>query len=161
MLLSMRSLCPLACLMACTFTGPGERDAGGIDAVIEYGVVEEMMVPSRGEMQVSSFVLEQGVPYRLRASGTYFFALQVLGDAEYFGFNNGPPLDASVNIDVGLAVNDATVDINRTPRWGTYSEAHVYETPWPGAGAPITAQLHDGQYNDNDGELKLEILAPR
>ncbi|HSJ99773.1 MAG TPA: hypothetical protein VK932_00975 [Kofleriaceae bacterium] len=156
----MRSLCSLALLAACTFDSPklgvdgAPPDGGG-----EWTVVETLMVPVRGETVTSKRVLQQGVGYRLRASGTAYVALQTLGDAEYYNFNNGSPVDGAVNIDVGLAVNDSTIDATRTPRWGAYTDTHVYEVDWTGDGAPIVAQFHDGNTANNDGMLTLEILA--
>ena len=163
----MRSLCPLAFLAACQFSSPtakvdAERSDGGGGG--EWVQVDELSIPvnSVTARVTSTFVLQANVGYRLRASGTFFTtSLGRLGDAEYYNFNVGPPVDEAAGIDVGLAVNDPIVDGTRTPRWGAYSAEHVYEVPWMGAGAPIIVQLHDGNYADNVGALKLEILALR
>jgi hypothetical protein len=157
---TMRSLCSLALIAACTFDSPklggdgAPPDGGGT-----WTVVEELMVPVRGETVTSKLVLQQGVRYRLRASGMAFVALQTFGDAEYYNFNNGPPVDGAVGIDIGLAVNDSTIDATRTPRWGAYSDTHVYEVAWTGDGAPIVAQFHDGNSANHIGTLTLAILA--
>jgi hypothetical protein len=169
MIRGMRPRCLLACLAACTFAActfsapkldadaaPGDGDGGGV-----WTVVEELTVPVRGEMVTSTVVLQAGVGYRLRASGTCYVALQTLGDAEYYDFPD-PPVDGTVGgVDVGLAVNDSIIDGTRTPRWGAYSDTHVYEVEWMGNGAPIVAQFHDGNTSNNGGMLTLAILALR
>jgi hypothetical protein len=156
----MRSLCSLALLAACTFGSPKlGADGAPPDGGGEWTVVEALVVSVRGETVTSTFVLQQGVRYRLRASGMAYVALQTFGDAEYYNFNNGPPIDGAVGIDVGLAVNDSTIDATRTPRWGAYSDTHVYEVEWTGDGASIVAQFHDGNTANNSGTLTLEILA--
>ena len=156
----------LAGLAACSFgspkSGPDGGDDGGDDGGGSGGdwtVVEVLSVPASGAVAVSDLVLEAGVGYRLRASGTCMVTFNMVADAEYFGFNMGLPMDVAVNIDLGLAVNDMDIDIVRTPRWGTYNPEHKYEIAWPGVGGPIVAQLHDGRYSDNSGSLTLEILA--
>jgi hypothetical protein len=157
----MRSLCSLALLAACTFDSPklgvdgAPPDSGGG----EWTVVDTLVVSVRGEPITSTFVLQQGGRYRLRASGTAYVAAQTLGDAEYYNFNNGAPIDGAVGVDVGLAVNDSTIDATRTPRWGAYTDTHVYEVDWTGDGVAIVAQFHDGNTSNNDGTLTLEILA--
>ncbi len=157
---AMRSLCPLACLAACTFGSP-KLDTDAPDGSGEWTVVETLMVPVRGEPVTSMLVLQQGVRYRLRASGMAYVALQTFGDAEYYDFNNGPPIDGAVGLDIGLAVNDSVIDGTRTPRWGAYSDTHVYEVEWTGDGAPIVAQFHDGNTANHIGELALAILELR
>lgn len=168
MIRGMRSLCPLACLAtctfaACTFSAPkldadaapadGDRDSGG-----EWTVVEELTVSARGEPVTSTTVLRDGIGYRLRASGTCYVVLQTLGDAEYYDFPNSL-IDGVSGVDIGLAVNDSTINATRTPRWGAYNDTHVYEVAWTGNGAPIVAQFHDGNTVNNAGTLTLAILA--
>jgi hypothetical protein len=158
--LAVRFLWSLACLAACN--GDEPRD----DAKIPdgpAGMLEELSIPVGGTVVSSTVVLQSGVRYRLRASGTYFYAAaqNVLGDAEYFGFNAGGPTDTEAGVDVGLAVNDSVVDANRMPKWGAYTDTHVYEVEWTGAGATIDVQLHDGNYSNNVGSLTVAIfMAP-
>jgi hypothetical protein len=173
----MRPLCTLACLAACSFSSPkaspnASPDAGvdapagadagpGADAAQEWTLVDELSVPTTGATVMSAFVLQAGVHYRLRASGVFVIQSPqgTPSDAEYWNFNVPPPTDGVAGVDVGLAVNDLTVDENRTPRWGPYSATHVYEIDWMGNGAALVAQLHDGNYANNTGTLNLAILA--
>jgi hypothetical protein len=159
----MRSLCPLAFLAACHFSSPSGIDAGRTDGGGEYTMVEELVVPSDGLVVISTTLLQAGVVYRLRASGSYWFnfAGNQRGDAEYFGYNSGDPTDVVGGIDIGIAVNDAIIDGTRTPRWGAYTEPHTYEVEWIGDGKTIFVQLHDGNYDNNDGTMDLAIFAPR
>jgi len=161
----MRLLCPLACLAACTFSSPhGGSDAGGDDVDARdpsWVAIDTLTVPADGTAITSKVTLQAGVTYLLRASGTYYYDIQRLGDAEYFeGTVLGTHFDGESGVDVGLAVNDTLVDMDRTPKWGPYNDTHIYEVEWPGAGTPITAQLHDGQYTINSGALGLLILKP-
>ena len=161
----MRSLDPLAFLAACTFNRIDPTDiidaAPPIDAdEREWVVIETLSVPSKGMLITSTKVLRTGVPYRLRASGTFYYDTQVFADAEYFDVDVGrTPMDSLSGVDGGLAVNDATVGPVRDFKWGAFSAGHVYEAEWIGDGAPITAQIHDGNYGGNAGSLTLEILA--
>jgi hypothetical protein len=164
MIRAMRLLCPLACLAACTFSSPKAGGGDDIDARGsggEWSVVETLTVPTTGATVPSTLTLQAGIGYRLRASGMFYVGSQRLGDAEYYDFNRGPPIDGAANIDVGLAVNDPIVDANRTPRWGLFRGTHIYEVPWTGDGLPLVAQFHDGYYLDNAGTLTLEILELR
>jgi hypothetical protein len=169
MIEAVRPLCLLACLAGCSFSSPKASpdaddggDGGGIDSGGQWVVVETLTIPADGTEVPSTTVLQAGVGYQLRAMGTYTFKLNPvpsMGDAEYVGFDINALMDSVSGVDVGLAVNDTTVDSNRTPRWGQYTNTHVYEAPWIGDGAVITAKLHDGQYADNSGTLTLQILA--
>lgn len=125
-----------------------------------WAVIDTLTVPATGVMVTSAVTLERGVGYRLRASGTWIIQ-SVPGtqaDAEWWDFNN--PMDGVTGIDVGLAIDDTTVNATRTPKWGAYTPTHVYEVDWPGGGRPIVAMIHDGNYANNAGSLTLEILAP-
>lgn len=148
----MRLACSLALLTAaCRFDLPEE---------VEWVVAEELAVPADGTKTTSALVLEAGVRYRLRASGTIRCGFDVFGDAEFYGVQpNGEVMDGTPALDFGLAVNDAIVDGARTPRWGAYDAAHRYEIEWMGDGAPLVAQVHDDSYAYASGTLTLEILA--
>lgn len=124
----------------------------------EWIVLDELSVPVSSAAVSSARELRAGVSYLLRASGTYFSAANTLADAEYFGFNNGMPVDTLSGIDVGLAVNDTVVDGNRVPKWGAYKDTHIYEIEFIGTGTQISAQLHDATYGNNTGSLTLTIL---
>ena len=169
MIRSMRFLCPLACLAACTFSrvdpddgGPTDGDGGG-DGGGTWFLIDELSVltgPAPTAV-MSSVTLAQGVVYRLRASGKYFHEVGAEADAEYVDINYDPRGDIVSGIDVGLAVDDSSIDEDRTPRWGAYRDDHVYEVEWTGNGAPIAAQLHDGNYTTNAGTLTLQIFERR
>jgi hypothetical protein len=62
-------------------------------------------------------------------------------------------------IDVGIGVNDASIDGTTTPSWGPYASTHVYEVMWAGDGNPISVRYHDGYYPNNSGSIVVEILA--
>jgi hypothetical protein len=157
----MRLVGPLICLAACSFPSPKFGD--DTEPVEEWTVIEEMSVRTDGTVITSVMALERDVDYQLRASGTYyfFFVKDQKGDAEFHAFNVASPVDGESGIDVGLAIDDTVVDSVRTPRWGPYNDAHVYQVDWRGEGRQITAQLHDGNYDNNVGTLTLEILALR
>jgi hypothetical protein len=158
----MRCLCPLAFLAACTFTGPIDVDAGGggddSGGGGDFIVLEELMVPATGGAVTSTNMLRTGIRYRLRARGTIYVDLQIMADAEFWRVPEQPE-DVISTVDVGLAVNDPTIDNIRTPRWGAYRNTHIYEVEWVGNGGPIVAQFHDGNFTTNSGMLTLEILA--
>jgi hypothetical protein len=170
MIQGMRIPCLLACLAACRFDLP----AGPVDAPPtpdtsddgEFVVIETLAVPSvptgsgmPSPVITSTKVLQAGVTYRLRASGTFFTALQTFADAEYFDIEPGrTPMDAPSGIDVGLAVDEPSLTSTRAFRWGAFSAGHVYEAAFIGKGGTITAQVHDNNYSVNSGTLTLEIL---
>jgi hypothetical protein len=134
----------------------GEGGSGGNPG---WTVVETLTVPGDGSNVVSQMVLEGNVAYRLRASGTFNMNtnLDWMADAEYYNF--AAPIDAVSGVDLGIGVDDATVDAVRAPHWGDYADSHVYEIDFPGTGAAITANYHDAVTYDNEGSLTLAILA--
>ena len=85
------------------------------------------------------------------------------GDADYYWADDLPDItrgDSAGGVDIGLAINDTTIDNNRSPDWGSYTDSHVYETTMAGTGATLTAQFHDPEYSNNSGSLTLEIWGP-
>ncbi len=134
------------------------------DAPPDYVVVEVLVVPVNGDVVTSTTTLEAGVTYRMRASGTFTIniAMGLIGDAEYWDFSDPPTSinDMTGTVDVGMAIDDPTWDLSRTPRWGPYSSSHVYEIEFPGTGDTIDVSYQDGNPNNNAGSLTLEILAP-
>jgi hypothetical protein len=130
--------------------------------------VDRFSVWATGEVRTSGITLQTGVQYRLRASGTYFARVrtsresEIIADAEYANFN--APIDVfysggtSPTVDVGLAIDDDQVGGLAEPAWGAYRPLHVYEVMWIGAGAPITARVHDADYSNNAGALILTIF---
>jgi len=105
----------------------------------------------------STFVPAAGVTYRLRVSGTFSCTFGgAPADAEYW---SATPTDFADAIDFGLSIDDVTVDGVKTPRWGAYSAQSTYEASYVGTGQPLRAILYDSQYDNNTGNLTLEILA--
>ena len=131
------------------------------DAPPVWTTVDTLMVGCGGTTVASTFVLQTGTMYRLRALGecTVNQGNGSRADAEYFGYNVGPSYDAYNGVDSGIAVDDTTPGATKNPRWGAYSAQHTYETMWPGAGAVIQARYHDSAYNNNSGSLTLQIQA--
>ena len=122
-----------------------------------YVLVETLSVPPDGSVVQSQATLATGVVYKLQASGSDGGG----GDAEYdFGGNNNctpyePPTD------LGIGVDDVTVDGEKTPNWGPYSGDHVYTVDFTGKGARIAVNYHDCIYTDNQGGLVVKVFAPR
>lgn len=123
-------------------------------------VIDTLTVPVDGNGVMSAVTLGNGVGYRLRAEGTFVIQSPqgTPADAEWWDYNN-TPVDGVAGVDVGLAVNDSTVNDTRTPKWGAYSSSHVYEVAWVGNGQKLTAALHDGNFTNNTGSLTLKVLA--
>jgi hypothetical protein len=125
-----------------------------------WTVVETIIVDSANpEPEVSTTVLEAGVTYRLRVSGTITNVIDSFqGDADYVDFDN--PRDHGCCEDIGLGIDDLVVnDLDTQPDWGPYKPNHVYEVEWVGKGATITALFQDTFYDNNIGNLTLEIQA--
>ena len=142
-----------------TTTGSGVGGGGVGGAPLSWTVVDTLTVPADGSDVVSTFVLQNGVGYRLRASGTCIVRQGDEGDAEWYDFTDPKTLDTNLTIDVGIGIDDPIVDGTKTPDWGPYTASHVYEVEFAGKGAPITANYHDPVYSNNSGELTVEVLA--
>ena len=104
----------------------------------------------------SKMILEAGVMYRLRASGTASVIDGIIGDADYYDFAS--PKDNACCEDVGIGIDDPAVDLNTTPNWGPYNPSHVYEITWMGSGTALSAAYQDTVYGNNSGNLTIEIL---
>jgi hypothetical protein len=130
------------------------------DALPVWTVVETMTIDTAQATPVlSAMSLGNGVTYRLRAFGIANVIDGITGDAEYYDFAN--PKDTACCEDVGIGIDDPTVDLDTTPDWGPYNAAHIYEIEWVGAGNPISAAYQDTVYGNNNGSLTLEILELR
>lgn len=150
-------------------SAPGTPDGSttaGVDADPSVEVlVDTLTIPAVGTEVDSDVALLAGVTYRLVASGIVTVSNSSGGwsaDAEYFwendqastvydGQGGDPPLD------VGLAIDDNDIDAPKTPDWGPPRSDHTYDALWPGDGSKITAQFHEGNWDNNSGELTLEI----
>jgi hypothetical protein len=136
---------------------PASPDAA-IDATPMWTVIETLTIDTAQSTPiVSQTVLQMGVVYHLRASGTASVIDGIVGDSEYYDF--AAPKDNACCEDVGIGIDDPVVDLNTTPDWGAYNAAHVYEIEWTGMGRPIGAAYQDTVYGNNSGNLTLEILA--
>jgi len=139
----------------------GARPDASFDAMPpSWTVVETMTVDSANSSPTySQTVLENGVVYRLRASGSLSNVIDpYAGDADYFDFGN--PKDLGCCEDIGLGIDDDIVDDKLTaPDWGPYDPSHIYEVEWTGDGTTIFALFQDTYYGNNVGSLTLEILS--
>lgn len=144
-------------------TGGGGSGGAGGEAEPEWVVVETLTVPVDGSTVTSTTVLGSAGTYRLRASGTFTISTtsNILADAEYFDFSAPPGsvTDSGTTVDHGLAIDDSSVDLNRSPKWGSYDPSHVYVVDHPGKDLPVVAQFHDEVVSNNEGSLTLEILS--
>lgn len=104
---------------------------------------------------LSTMPLAASGSYLLRVSGT--FTCTFTGepaDAEFWG---NPPMDFASGIDFGVGIDDLVVD-SAKPHWTATTNDHVYEQPYTGAGRPLQVILYDSQYDNNTGNLTLEIF---
>lgn len=127
-----------------------------------WTVIEIIIVDTANpEPTFSRTVLEAGVVYRLRASGTITNVIDSFqGDADWYDFSD--PKDHGCCEDIGLGIDDLVVDdFDTQPDWGPYDPTHVYEVEWTGDGTTISALFQDTYYGNNIGSLTLEILALR
>lgn len=141
-------------------------------AISGYTLQETVLVPVTGASVSSASSLAQGVQYKLRAMGSATVMVPTVGglyregDAEYgFGAGGFPFLPNQAGacaggVDVGLAVNDPTSGVQKTPSWGAYNGAHVYTADFTGLGAPISLNYHDCTFAGNGGVLTVEIFRP-
>ena len=147
--------------------GAPDDNADASDPILEV-MVDELTIPADGEKVESNVTLDAGTTYRLVVSGVVVVSSTGGGwsaDAEWFwkdsepnsvyeGQTGDPP------IDVGVAIDDDVVAAPKTPDWGNPRANHTYETEWEGDDRTIEAQFHEGNFDNNSGELTLEIWAP-
>lgn len=151
---------------------PGTPDGGpdGFDAsepLLETKI-DELTVPSTGEVVESDVTLESGVTYRLVVSGVVQVSTSGGGfsaDAEYFWRDSDPNavFDGQTGdppIDIGVAIDDTVVNGTKTPDWGGPRLDHTYEDSWPGEDKTIEAQFHERNTDNNTGDFTLEIWEP-
>lgn len=137
---------------------PVDAEPAPADSPPSWVVIETIVIDTANATPVvSQTTLQAGVTYRLRASGVASVIDGIDGDSEYYDFAN--PKDNACCEDVGIGIDDPTVDTTTTPDWGPYNANHVYEIAWPGAGKTISAAYQDTVYGNNSGNLTLEILA--
>ncbi len=141
----------------------GNSDGGPPDAgALEWRVVETLTIDcDEGGEVASATVLSSAGSWRVRAVGTCEISSGRQADAEYFDFNVGSARNRSGSLDLGIAIDDARSARDLAPYWGSYQASHVYELPWTGADAPLSARYVDAFYGDNSGSLTLELLSLR
>jgi len=146
-------------------TDDGPASTGDAPVAATWTVVETMTVPvTNGNVVTSATTLSAGQLYHLRASGTYVTdtASNLLADADYYDYASPKDVtNTGTNCDVGIGIDDSVSDIDKQPKWGAYNTSHVYEIAITGTGAKIHANIHDGVYTNDSGELTLEILELR
>jgi hypothetical protein len=123
--------------------------------------VEVLTIPVDGGVVFSKSILERGVTYTLRASGSATIGGAGFGDAEYnFNPSSSEVVDlcSSAAVDIGIGVNDMVNSGRKNPSWGPYNPAHVYAVPLIGQGAAVSFNFHDCAYGDNSGSLTVEII---
>jgi len=123
-------------------------------------LVETIVVPSDGTVKMSMNALETGVHYTLVASGDFVAvppASNPHADAEYYNFDTPTDIDATNQIDFGLSIDVTTVGDPKGGSWGAYRPDHIYVQPYTGKGSVLKAVIFDCCYDDNTGELTLQI----
>jgi hypothetical protein len=129
--------------------------------------IAHLEIPGGGNV-VYSPVLAQGQPYTVTVSGIVRQGNIVAYDADY-QFPAAFPYDLrfgkdivgdspATEIDMGLAIDDATIDGNKTPKWGPYNVEHVYTQRIVGQGRPAAFQLHYAAYPNSSGTLSVDIV---
>lgn len=139
------------------FEGPEPPDGAALAPVL----LETLTVPATGEVVPSTAPLRAGASYQLVASGVVSVRDGYSGDADYYWddvFGIGG--DSAGGVDIGLAIDDPTIDETRSPDWGEYSSGHSYQAEVTGTGAALAAQFHDPNFGNNSGSLTLEIWGP-
>jgi hypothetical protein len=139
---------------------PSEPDSGPVEPVLlqTLTIFAGRMTPSSRRRPPGRVELPAG-----RNRGGRGARRRLDGDADYYWADDLPDItrgDSAGGVDLGLAINDTTIDNNRSPDWGSYTDSHVYETTMAGTGATLTAQFHDPEYSNNSGSLSLEIWGP-
>jgi|GEM_PF-2137260 len=158
---------PFAALL---FAGCGEDPVTSPERTLlndqtTYTPVETIQVPATGETTTSTNALQSGVLYRIRVTGTVNTGNGMQADAEFTDFSTVPTSSASCDssdssgaaVDVGLSINDATVDNQKSPNWGAFSNTHTYTYDIIGTGQPLSFDFHDCDYSDNSGSLTVLI----
>lgn len=134
--------------------------------LLDFELLETIIVPTNRSSVVSKTRLIKGITYKLRASGSFSIGGPGYGDAEY-AYNPSFTVvikncyDSQNGTDLGLGINDDTIDNKKFPYWGKFNPAHIYIKDFVGQGKPITLNYHDCNYGDNSGSLKIEIFAPK
>jgi hypothetical protein len=124
--------------------------------------IARLSVPANGD-SVKTPVLARGQRYLFRVS-SYIRDEDWGLDAEYYFRRDDPTNPAEIydacfdGTDVGLSIDDALLDGDKSPRWGAYTAEHNYERKVIGEGERARLRLHDCRYEENTGSLTVEIF---
>jgi hypothetical protein len=174
----VRLVLALLTCSACSFApapvsgtdGTADAPAGTVDAAPPpadatqtqktWVKLETIVVPCIQQSAASTSTLANGVSYRLASTGQCVTSSSGHADAEYIYNSSLSQLyDVYQNIDFGIAVDDTTAGMTKTPHWGAFAMNHQYETMWTGSGATITLSFHAGDYSNNSGTISVDLLA--
>jgi hypothetical protein len=120
--------------------------------------VAQLSVPYTG-VAVLTPVLAKDQVYTVQVSGSAPTNATHSVDAEYDFLNATPntTVDEAGTVDAGLAIDDATVDTSKSPKWGPYNPAHIYAQQIFGQGRPASLLMQDSVYTDNSGAVSVSI----
>jgi hypothetical protein len=120
--------------------------------------IARITVPYTG-VAVLTPVLTAGQVYRVQVSGAAPTNATHSVDAEYDFLTATPATfaDNNATVDVGLSIDDATTDLSKSPKWGPYNPAHIYEQQIVGQGRPASLLMQDSVYGDNSGAVTVVI----
>ena len=120
--------------------------------------IARLTVPYTG-VAVLTPVLAAGQVYRVQVSGAAPTNATHSVDAEYDFLTATPAtfVDNNATVDVGLSIDDATTDLSKSPKWGPYNPAHIYEQQIVGQGRPASLLMQDSVYGDNSGSVTVVI----
>jgi hypothetical protein len=142
--------------------GKGQGQGQNQNSVCRAGEqIAQLAVPYSGVV-IQTPVLAQGQRYTVTVSGAAATNGVHSVDAEYDFITATPAdvtktTDVAVGVDVGLAIDDATIDATKTPKWGPYNPAHVYSQQITGQGRSASLQMQDSIYTDNSGAVTVTI----
>jgi hypothetical protein len=142
--------------------GKGKGQGQNQNAVCRAGEqIAQLAVPYSGVV-IQTPVLAQGQRYTVTVSGAAATNGVHSVDAEYDFITATPAdvtktTDVAVGVDVGLAIDDATIDATKTPKWGPYNPAHIYSQQITGQGRAASLQMQDSIYTDNSGAVTVTI----
>jgi autotransporter-associated beta strand protein len=128
-----------------------------VAAGVTAGTPVSISIPLQGST-VYSANLSTGVQYEITASSYFNLAspYSVYADANYDWAGNNPnpstptgSLSGQTLTNYGIGINDATLDGNKYPYWGSYNPANNYSIVVTGTGQPLAFNYHDDKYPDN------------
>ena len=131
-------------------------------SIPDHELLETVIVAVDGKSTESSTVLQFGIAYKIRASGTMGIDNQPLrlADSEYQRFEDPQDNTKTNNVDLGIGINDTENDDDKFPKWGPYQDSHIYVIDFVGEGLTVSFNFHDSFYADNSGSLTVEIFEP-